>query len=629
MQDSYDVIVVGGGHAGVEASYAASKMGKQTLLLCLNKKMIANMPCNPHIGGSAKGIVVREIDALGGLMGKIADKHYLQMKILNASKGPGVQSLRAQEDKLLYPKAMQDYLSKVENLTIEEHEVKKIVTQKDQIVGVEIEDGSLIKAKAVILTTGTHLESTILRGSSCVSGGPDGEKASHGLSKSLQEHGIEMFRLKTGTPQRLDPDTIDFSILEPQYGSKAKLAFSYDTKEFLPFEKQLPCYLTYTNELTHKIINEHLNESSMYGGLINGVGPRYCPSIETKIVRFANKPRHQLFLEPESILMKSIYLQGFSTSMPEEVQEMMVHSIKGLEKAKIIKYAYAIEYDAIKPLQFDKTLMLRKIKGLFGAGQIIGTSGYEEAASLGLMAGINACLYLDNKPPFILNRDEAYIGIMIDDLITKGTSEPYRLLSSRSEYRLLTRSDNADTRLMKYGYKYGLNSLERYQNQQENERKIEEVTEQIKHIYLGNNSKVNDYVVSLGFPNVDPNTSYFNLVKRQPVSYRELIKLNPNLPNFDMNENLIFKMETNIKYEGYIKMQIKEANKMKEYEEYPVPSELDFLNLDGISLEAREKLDIIKPKTIGEASRISNVHPADINNLLLHIKAFNKNKLKK
>ena len=629
MQDSYDVIVVGGGHAGVEASYAASKMGKQTLLLCLNKKMIANMPCNPHIGGSAKGIVVREIDALGGLMGKIADKHYLQMKILNASKGPGVQSLRAQEDKLLYPKAMQDYLSKVENLTIEEHEVKKIVTQKDQIVGVEIEDGSLIKAKAVILTTGTHLESTILCGSSCVSGGPDGEKASHGLSKSLQEHGIEMFRLKTGTPQRLDPDTIDFSILEPQYGSKAKLAFSYDTKEFLPFEKQLPCYLTYTNELTHKIINEHLNESSMYGGLINGVGPRYCPSIETKIVRFANKPRHQLFLEPESILMKSIYLQGFSTSMPEEVQEMMVHSIKGLEKAKIIKYAYAIEYDAIKPLQFDKTLMLRKIKGLFGAGQIIGTSGYEEAASLGLMAGINACLYLDNKPPFILNRDEAYIGIMIDDLITKGTSEPYRLLSSRSEYRLLTRSDNADTRLMKYGYKYGLNSLERYQNQQENERKIEEVTEQIKHIYLGNNSKVNDYVVSLGFPNVDPNTSYFNLVKRQPVSYRELIKLNPNLPNFDMNENLIFKMETNIKYEGYIKMQIKEANKMKEYEEYPVPSELDFLNLDGISLEAREKLDIIKPKTIGEASRISNVHPADINNLLLHIKAFNKNKLKK
>lgn len=629
MQDSYDVIVVGGGHAGVEASYAASKMGKQTLLLCLNKKMIANMPCNPHIGGSAKGIVVREIDALGGLMGKIADKHYLQMKILNASKGPGVQSLRAQEDKLLYPKAMQDYLSKVENLTIEEHEVKKIVTQKNQIVGVEIEDGSLIKAKAVILTTGTHLESTILRGSSCVSGGPDGEKASHGLSKSLQEHGIEMFRLKTGTPQRLDPDTIDFSILEPQYGSKAKLAFSYDTKEFLPFEKQLPCYLTYTNELTHKIINEHLNESSMYGGLINGVGPRYCPSIETKIVRFANKPRHQLFLEPESILMKSIYLQGFSTSMPEEVQEMMVHSIKGLEKAKIIKYAYAIEYDAIKPLQFDKTLMLRKIKGLFGAGQIIGTSGYEEAASLGLMAGINACLYLDNKPPFILNRDEAYIGIMIDDLITKGTSEPYRLLSSRSEYRLLTRSDNADTRLMKYGYKYGLNSLERYQKQQENERKIEEVTEQIKHIYLGNNSKVNDYVVSLGFPNVDPNTSYFNLVKRQPVSYRELIKLNPNLPNFDMNENLIFKMETNIKYEGYIKMQIKEANKMKEYEEYPVPSELDFLNLDGISLEAREKLDIIKPKTIGEASRISNVHPADINNLLLHIKAFNKNKLKK
>ncbi len=618
----YDVIVVGGGHAGSQASYVCSKMGKKTLLLCLNKKMISNMPCNPHIGGSAKGIVVREIDALGGSMGFIADKHYLQMKILNASKGPGVQSLRAQEDKITYPKGMQDFLSKQENLTILEHEVKKIVTKGDLIEGVEIEDGSLIKAKAVILTTGTHLESTILRGFDVESAGPDGEKASNGLSKSLQEHGIEMFRLKTGTPQRLDPASIDFSILEPQYGTNAKLAFSYDTTSYLPFEKQVACYLTYTNQETHQIIKDHLNESSMYGGVINGVGPRYCPSIETKIVRFADKSRHQLFLEPESLYMNSIYLQGFSTSMPTYVQDMMVHSLKGLEKAKILKYAYAIEYDAIKPLQFDKSLMLRKIKGLFGAGQIIGTSGYEEAASLGLMAGINACLYIDKKDPFILSRDESYIGIMIDDLITKGTEEPYRLLSSRSEYRLLTRSDNADTRLGKYGYKYGLNSKQRYDRFLKNDELINQTIADLKKIYLGQNGKVNQYLMSLGFPSADPNLNYYSLVKRQPVSYKKLLELNPDLPLLD--DNLLEKMEINIKYEGYINIQIKEAEKVKSYENYPIPSGLDYLHMDGLSLEAREKLDIIKPTTIGEAGRISNVHPADINCLILHIKALNK-----
>ncbi len=618
----FDVIVVGGGHAGSQASYVASKMGKKTLLLCLNKKMISNMPCNPHIGGSAKGIVVREIDALGGTMGLIGDQHYLQMKILNASKGPGVQSLRAQEDKITYPKGMQDFLDKQENLTILEHEVKKIVTKGELIEGVEIEDGSLIKAKAVILTTGTHLESTILRGFDVEVGGPDGEKASSGLSKSLQEHGIEMFRLKTGTPQRLDPSSIDFSILEPQYGTNAKLAFSYDTTSYVPFEKQVPCYLTYTNEQTHKIIRNHLNESSMYGGVINGIGPRYCPSIETKIVRFADKNRHQLFLEPESRYMDSIYLQGFSTSMPTYVQDMMVHSLKGLEKAKILKYAYAIEYDAIKPLQFDKSLMLRKIKGLFGAGQIIGTSGYEEAASLGLMAGINACLYIDKKEPFILSREESYIGIMIDDLITKGTEEPYRLLSSRSEYRLLTRSDNADTRLGKYGYKYGLNSQERYSRFLKNDELINQTISDLKKIYLGENRKVNEYIMSLGFPSVDPNLNYYSLIKRQPVSYKKLLELNSNLPTMD--EKLIEKMEINIKYEGYINIQIKEAEKVKTYDNYPIPEGLDYLHMDGLSLEAREKLDKIRPTTIGEAGRITNVHPADINCLILHIKSLNK-----
>lgn len=622
MINDFDVIVVGGGHAGSEASAACSKMGKKTCLICLNKKMIANMPCNPHIGGSAKGIVVREIDALGGIMGKIADKHYLQMKILNASKGPGVQSLRAQEDKILYPKGVQDYLSSLENLTILEKEVKEIVTSNDEIVGVKLADGTIIKAKAVILTTGTHLESTILRGFNVEEGGPDGEKASHGLSKSLLDHGIEMFRLKTGTPQRIDPDTIDFSILEPQYGTNAKLAFSYDTTSYLPFEKQCLCYLTYTNQKTHKIILDHLNESSMYGGVISGVGPRYCPSIETKIVRFASKERHQLFLEPESTMMQSIYLQGFSTSMPIEVQEEMVHSLKGLEHAKILKYAYAIEYDAIKPLQFDKTLMLRKIKGLFGAGQIIGTSGYEEAASLGLMAGINACLYIDKKPPFILKRNEAYIGVMIDDLITKGTEEPYRLLSSRSEYRLLTRSDNADDRLLEYGYKLGLNSFERYEKWLKRKEQLQTSIEKLKTIYLGENKEVSSYICSLGFLPPDPNLNYYNLVKRQPVSYIKLAQINKQLPQLSLD--LMEKLQIFIKYEGYIKIQIKEAERLKELEDYIIPSGLDYLNMDGLSLEAREKLDLIKPKTIGEASRITNVHPADINALLLHIKAFNK-----
>ncbi len=615
---SYDVIVVGGGHAGSEAGYAAAKMGKKTLLICLNKKMISNMPCNPHIGGSAKGIVVREIDALGGIMGKIADQHYLQIKLLNTSKGPGVQSLRAQEDKILYPKGMQDFLSSVENLTIEEHECKEIVTEGDALKGIRLEDGTFVQAKAVILTTGTHLEAKVMRGFDVQDGGPDGEKPAHGLSKSLADHGIELFRLKTGTPQRIDPSSIDWDECIPQYGDDKKLAFSYDTETFLPINKQVPCFLTYTNAHTHEIIRAHLKESSMYGGVINGVGPRYCPSIETKIVRFADKPRHELFLEPESILMHSTYLQGFSTSMPEYVQDEMVHSLQGLSHARILKYAYAIEYDAIKPLQFDKSLMLRKIKGLFGAGQIIGTSGYEEAASLGLMAGINACLYIDKKPPFILNRDEAYIGIMIDDLITKGTEEPYRLLSSRSEYRLLTRSDNADSRLMKYGYEFGLNSADRYNKFLLKEEKISQAEEQIKNMYIGLNPNLEGYLKTLGFDKPNPNTSYYALLKRQPVSYAELRKINPELPELD--ENLTEKMEIEVKYQGYIAMQIREAEKLHSYESVRIPEGLDYKNMEGLSLEAREKLDKIRPLTIGEASRISNVHPADINCLMIHIR---------
>ena len=619
MLNSYDVIVVGGGHAGAEAAHAAAKLGKKTLLLCFNIKMISNMPCNPHIGGSAKGIVVREIDALGGLMGKVADQHYLQLKLLNTSKGPGVQSLRAQEDKLAYPRGMQEELLRTENLDVAEHEVKEIVTnENNSIKGVKIEDGQIIEAKAVILSTGTHLEAEIFRGDDIKNEGPDGEPSAHGLSKSLIDHGIELFRLKTGTPQRIDPATVDLDKLEPQYGSEKQLAFSYDTTTYVPLAEQWPCYLCYTNLRTHKLIMDNIDKTSMYGGFINGRGPRYCPSIETKLMTFKDKPRHQLFFEPESREMKSWYLQGFSTSMPVDLQEEMVHSLVGFEHAKILKYAYAIEYDAIKPLQLNKQLMIVKVPGLFGAGQIIGTSGYEEAASLGLMAAINACLYIDGKPPFILRRDEAYIGIMIDDLITKGTDEPYRLLSSRSEFRLLTRSDNADVRLMKYGYKYGLNTKERYDKLLQKEEIIKDTIEQIKKIHLGNNRLIAEYVMSLDFPKPNPAISYYNLLKRQPVLYSECTKCDDRLPV--ISEELTEKMEIYVKYKGYIKIQIKEANKLKSYEDYPIPDGLDYLNMDGLSLEAREKMNKIKPKTIGVASRITNVHPADINVLLLHIK---------
>lgn len=618
MKESYDIIVVGGGHAGSEAAHAAATLGMDTLLLCLNIKMIANMPCNPHIGGSAKGIVVREIDALGGIMGKAADANYLQIKILNMSKGPGVRSLRAQEDKKTYPAYVQNLLQNTPNLEIVEKEVTEIITEGDRIVGVKLKTGEIVKSKAVILTTGTHLDSTIMRGHNVTSGGPDGENAAHGLSDSLREHGIELFRLKTGTPPRIVPSSIDYSKLEPQYGMDGQLAFSFDTKEFKPLKDQVPCYLTYTNEKTHEIIRAHLNESAMYGGVVKGVGPRYCPSIEDKVVRFSERSRHQLFLEPESNYFESIYVQGFSTSMPINVQDEMIHSLVGLEHAEVIKYAYAIEYDAIKPLQFDETLQLRKYKGLYGAGQIIGTSGYEEAAALGLMAAINASLYIKGEKPFILRRDEAYIGIMIDDLVTKGTTEPYRLLSSRSEYRLLTRSDNADDRLMEYGYKLGLNSQERFDTYLKEHKEIEDTKQLLKEIHVGKNEKVVEYVKSKDYLDVDPNVSFDSLLRRQRIDYNGLRDTEPSLPH--LSDRQTFKLETDIKYEGYINLEIKEAQKIKSLEELLVPSDLDFLHLDGISLEAREKLNLIKPKTVGEASRITNVHPADINNLILHIK---------
>lgn len=620
MNNTFDTIVVGGGHAGLEAAFASARLGSKTLLLTLNIKMMGNMPCNPSIGGSAKGIVVREIDALGGMMGIAADHEYLQMKMLNTSKGPGVQCLRAQADKITYPRFMQELALKTDNLTVLEGMVTKIIHDEQTIKGVATSDGRKFYSRAVILATGTYMESEILIGHSKTSGGPDGELPSLGLSENLRSMGIEIYRLKTGTPQRIKKDSIDFSKSEPQYGTPEKLAFSYETTTFVPIEEQLPCYLTYTTPKTHLIINEHLEDSSLYSGLVKGVGPRYCPSIEDKIVKFADKQRHQLFLEPESKITDSIYLQGFSTSMPKDVQIEMVHSLPGFEKAEILKYAYAIEYDAIKTEEYDATLMIKKWPGLYVSGQICGTSGYEEAAGLGLMAGINATFRLQNKEPLILRRDQSYIGVMIDDLITKGTEEPYRLMSSRAEFRLLLRHDNADFRLTEIGYKIGLISEERYKKFKTKKEKVDRVIEILNTKFIGKRKPFVDYLISLGFNEVKGGTKASEILKRPGVTYRDLIAFVPDLKNIPLEHETVKEVETMVKYEGYIANQIKEAKNMAKLDEVKLPPGIDYLKMDGLALEARSKLAKIGPRTIGQASRISGVNPADIAILLMNIK---------
>ena len=623
MQFDYDIIVVGGGHAGSEAALACAHRGDKTLLISLNIKMMANMPCNPSIGGSAKGIVVREIDALGGFMGKVCDQEYLQMKMLNTKKGPGVQCLRAQADKKRYPHHMQEVLLNTPNLTVLEDEVKGILYEGNKILGVFTSDKK-IYSKAVILTTGTYMNSDILRGHTKYMGGPDGEKPSIGLSDCLKEMGIRLQRLKTGTPQRIAKESIDYSQTEVQYGNVEDQAFSYETHSFIKIKDQIPCYLIYTTPETHKIIREHLKDSAMYGGLVEGIGPRYCPSIEDKIVRFSDKPRHQLFLEPESYDTNSIYLQGFSTSMPENIQDLMVHSLPGLQNAKIIKYAYAIEYDAFETDEYDSTLMIKKYPGLFIGGQICGTSGYEEAAGLGLMAGINASLYIKGEEPFILKRDEAYIGVMIDDLITKGAKEPYRLLSSRAEYRLLLRSDNADLRLTDFGHKYGLISEERYQKFLNKKEKFNEITSILNDTFFGATSPINDYLVKLGYDKLTYGVSGKDLLKRNGVSYHELknyLNLNSDLELDNLGE---FELEVSIKYEGYIESERKEAIKFRKLEDIKLNKDTDYSNMDGLRLEARQKLNAVKPLTIGQASRISGVNPSDISILVMNLRKGNK-----
>ena len=616
----YQVIVVGGGHAGLEAAFASAHMGMKTLLISINIKMMGNMPCNPSIGGSAKGIVVREIDALGGMMGIAADHHYLQMKMLNTGKGPGVQCLRAQQDKLEYPKYLQDLAEKTENLSVLEGIVDSLIHDDKKVYGVHLNDGRTFTSDAVILSTGTYMESYIFRGHKKISEGPDGQKPSLGLSPYLRSMGIETYRLKTGTPPRIKRDSIDFSKAKIEPGTKGNLAFSFTTKEFIPLEEQELCYLIYTNETTHDIIRKNLDETALYSGNIVGVGPRYCPSIESKIMTFKDKDRHQLFLEPESRYTDSIYLQGFSTSMSEEVQELMVRSLPGFENAVFLKYAYAIEYDAIKTTEYDPTLEIKKWPGLYIAGQICGTSGYEEAAGLGLLAGINASLKIQGKEPLILRRDQSYIGVMIDDLVTKGTEEPYRLLSSRAEFRLLLRHDNADLRLTDIGHDIGLIKEDRYQYFLNKKKNIEEVTKILESTYLGKRKEIEEYVTSLGFNELKGGVLASELLKRQGVKYIEIAKFIPELANFDLDEQTIGEIEIIEKYEGYIVKQKRDAINHQKLEELKIPENIDYLNMTGVRLEAREKLNKVRPLTVGQASRISGVNPSDVSMLILNVK---------
>ena len=617
---NYDVIVVGGGHAGCEAAHATAVMGLKTLLISSNKKNIADMPCNPSIGGTAKGIVVREIDALGGLMGKVADETHIQIKMLNNAKGPAVRSLRAQADKITYPRVMLEKLENTPNLTIMESMVEDLIVNDSAVSGVILENGNSINSKAVILTTGTYLNSKILVGDTFKYEGPHGERRSNNLSRKLADYGFEIQRLKTGTPQRIERSSVDFSKLSEECGDDCYWTFSFDNGPFYDKDKQEKCYIVYTNQNTHKIIRDNLSRSAMYGGYAEGIGPRYCPSIEDKVVRFADRERHQLFLEPESLYYDDLYLQGFSTSMPVDVQEEMVHSLVGLEHAVIKKYAYAIEYDAINPLQLNPSLETKVLKNLFTAGQINGTSGYEEAAGQGIIAGINAGLMLKGKKPLILKRNESYIGVLVDDLVTKGTKEPYRLLTSRAEFRLILRHDNADLRLRKYGYEAGLIDEERYSKLLIKEKAINTLLDELKNARVSKNTlpEALNYLKD----NLSTGYSLYDLLKRPEVKIIDYLRGNL-IKEYD--KDVLEQAEFFVKYEGYINKEYQEANKLLKLEEKEIPTDIDYNKIKNLASEARQKLNLVRPLTLAQASRISGVNPVDISVLAVYLKKeYNK-----
>ena len=622
----YEILVVGGGHAGCEAALASSRKNHKTLLITGSINNIADMPCNPAIGGPAKGIVVREIDALGGEMGKNADKAAIQVKMLNTKKGPAVQALRAQEDKSIYPQEMLKTLNNQENLEIMESLVEHLIVENGKIRGVILETGEKIEAEAVILTTGTYLKGMILMGAEKNPGGPHGERDSKFLSDDLKKLGFNILRLKTGTPPRIDKQSINYEETSLEPGDDRELTFSFDNNAYYNYKEQIPCHLIYTTQETHKIIKEHLKESSMYGGYVEGIGPRYCPSIEDKVVRFADKERHQLFLEPESNNKddkeygNTIYIQGFSTSMPKNIQEEMVHSLPGLENAKILKYAYAIEYDAIDSKQLKQSLESKLVENLFTAGQINGTSGYEEAAGQGLIAGINAALKLENKAPLILKRNESYIGVLIDDLVTKGVKDPYRLLTSRAEYRLLLRHDNADIRLRDYGYQVGLISEEKYSEFNQKKENIKKVYEILKENRITPKKEVNEYLEKVGSSTLKDGISLYELLKRPEISIENI----KHFIDLDYDKDVLEQVEINTRYEGYIKKANKDAEKMLNLENKLIPENINYDNIPNIASEARQKLSEIRPTSLGQASRISGVNPADISILMVYLRKNGK-----
>lgn len=613
----FDIIVIGAGHAGVEAALAAARMGKKTAVITMNVNKTAMMPCNPSVGGPAKGIVVREIDALGGQMGITADKTALQFKMLNTNKGPGVQSLRVQSDKLAYSEMMKECILNQENLTVIEAMVERLLINQKVIEGVVLKDATIVNAKAVILTTGTYMSSKIMISDEVTESGPDNEPTTNTLSQSIRDAGFTTFRLKTGTPPRVKTASIDFSKTTIQPGDEKLQFFSSVTTEDQVIQEQYPCYLTYTAAATHEMIHLNLHRSSMYSGVVEGVGPRYCPSIEDKIVRFADKDRHQIFLEPQSARLDTTYVQGFSTSLPKEVQDKMIRTIPGLENCEISEYAYAIEYDAIDPTQLYPTLETRIIKNLYTAGQINGTSGYEEAAGQGLMAAINAALKLDQRPPLILRRDEAYIGVMIDDLITKGTLEPYRLLTSRAEYRLLLRHDNAESRLSAYGHQVGLLKDERYDAFVQAMQMKDLLMEQLKTRRITKKDELYQLLVSKGYPQLNEGLSYYDAIKRPHIEISDF------LPYLDVqvDAKVAHQTQVEIKYEGYIVKARKEADKLRSVDELSIPEDINYDDVLHLSIEGRQKLTKIRPLTIGQASRISGVSPADVTNVLMTIKS--------
>ncbi|HEO5137548.1 TPA: tRNA uridine-5-carboxymethylaminomethyl(34) synthesis enzyme MnmG [Streptococcus agalactiae] len=621
--ENYDIIVVGAGHAGVEASLAASRMGCKTLLATINLEMLAFMPCNPSIGGSAKGIVVREIDALGGEMGKNIDKTYIQMKMLNTGKGPAVRALRAQADKALYAQTMKQTVEKQENLTLRQAMIDEILVEDGKVVGVRTATNQKFSAKSVVITTGTALRGEIILGDLKYSSGPNNSLASVTLADNLRDLGLEIGRFKTGTPPRVKASSINYEKTEIQPGDEQPNHFSFMSRDEDYITDQVPCWLTYTNTLSHDIINQNLHRAPMFSGIVKGVGPRYCPSIEDKIVRFADKERHQLFLEPEGRYTEEVYVQGLSTSLPEDVQVDLLRSIKGLENAEMMRTGYAIEYDIVLPHQLRATLETKVIAGLFTAGQTNGTSGYEEAAGQGLVAGINAALKVQGKPELILKRSDAYIGVMIDDLVTKGTLEPYRLLTSRAEYRLILRHDNADMRLTEIGYEIGLVDEERYAIFKKLQMQFENELERLDSIKLKPVSETNKRIQELGFKPLTDALTAKEFMRRPQITYAVATDF-VGCADEPLDSKVIELLETEIKYEGYIKKALDQVAKMKRMEEKRIPPHIDWDDIDSIATEARQKFKKINPETLGQASRISGVNPADISILMVYLEGRQK-----